>query len=177
MTKQKNKAQIKFEKATKLSQILAIALSDLKKAEKSKHYIISMNNWHKPTDYKQCMICLAGSVMAYTLHYNKQTNYDTLADHNKVPKNHNRKFNALNDLRTGWIDQAYRSLKNRPPGPKTTQKLNTILSTLNKQFDLAWSTTGLIQWTTSSYGWPTYHSPNWWPIMTQLLKHLKQAGL
>jgi hypothetical protein len=66
----------------KLSSLIGIALRDLRKAEKSDKYIISMEStFHSPTtvtctanhgeilvkEQQACVICAAGSVMAFSL--------------------------------------------------------------------------------------------------------------
>ena len=49
----------------KLSELLNVALKDLKKCERSKKYEVYMMAWHLPnSDKGTCMVCLAGSVMA-----------------------------------------------------------------------------------------------------------------
>lgn len=48
-----------------LWQLLELALTDLEKAEKSKKHKIDMDVWYKPNGV--CTVCLAGSVMAFSL--------------------------------------------------------------------------------------------------------------
>lgn len=49
----------------KLSELLEVALTDLKKCERSTKYRVSMLHWHTPVpEGNACWVCLAGSVMA-----------------------------------------------------------------------------------------------------------------
>jgi hypothetical protein len=52
----------------KPSALLAVALADLEKAERSRRYKIDMGTWHNPSaNEKTCSVCLAGSIMAFSL--------------------------------------------------------------------------------------------------------------
>ena len=52
----------------KPSDLLALALNDLRKVEKSKKYRVGMYVWHRPAlDSTPCEVCMAGAVMAKTL--------------------------------------------------------------------------------------------------------------
>lgn len=51
----------------KLSALILVALEDLEKAEASSRYNISMAIWHLPKQDRPCGVCLAGSVMAFSL--------------------------------------------------------------------------------------------------------------
>ncbi len=57
------------------SELLTVALDDLKKVERSTRYIVDMEFWHLPTKYaigkygynNKCVVCLAGAALAKTL--------------------------------------------------------------------------------------------------------------
>ncbi len=50
------------------SQLIRVALADLKKAEKSPKYKIDMGIWHEPMGgMGRCAVCFAGAVMAGSL--------------------------------------------------------------------------------------------------------------
>ena len=53
----------------KPSELIRVALADLAKCELDPRYRINMGTWHKPTDTEEaeCMVCLAGAVMAKSL--------------------------------------------------------------------------------------------------------------
>ena len=59
----------------KPSELILIALKDLRAAEESEKYDINMGDWHNPPvpniygdgDIDKCAVCLAGSVMAFSL--------------------------------------------------------------------------------------------------------------
>jgi hypothetical protein len=48
------------------SELIRLALEDLRKCESSSRYEVSMDLWHYPHGDK-CYVCLAGAVMAQTL--------------------------------------------------------------------------------------------------------------
>ena len=50
----------------KPSELIRVALADLRKCEKDKRYGVDMGDWHSP-DGSRCYVCLAGAVMAKTL--------------------------------------------------------------------------------------------------------------
>ena len=89
----------------KLSDLLQVALEDLRKAEASGQYRIDMLAWHSPLG-EMCHVCLAGAVMAFSLG----------ADITEalVPEDYNAhtggQFLALNSLRRGDVDSAVRHL-------------------------------------------------------------------
>ena len=47
------------------SAMIRVALADLRKAERSVRYRITMGAWHEPNG--KCAVCLAGAVMAFSL--------------------------------------------------------------------------------------------------------------
>lgn len=57
---------------SKPSTLLEIAMADLESAEKSKNYTIDMWSYHETLGSK-CAVCLAGSVMAFSLKADKNT--------------------------------------------------------------------------------------------------------
>lgn len=103
----------KFIKATKLHQILAIALIDLRKAEKMKGVKIDMGDWHRPVssfDRRICYVCLAGSVIHCRLADKVDLGCNlTPGDYAEVDECQQKLF-ALNDLRNGWLLKAYEHL-------------------------------------------------------------------
>ena len=83
------------------SELIRVAINDLKLCEADPRYAISMGEWHKP-GYFKCSVCLAGAVMAQTLNapltsevkpidFDGHT-YDVLT--------------AVDLLRTGQVEQA-----------------------------------------------------------------------
>lgn len=50
------------------SDLIMLALADLRKCEQDPQYRIGMNAWHAPLDTEPvCVVCLAGAVMSKTL--------------------------------------------------------------------------------------------------------------
>lgn len=100
-----------FESATKLHQILKIALHDLRAAEKSKKYVIDMYEWYAPAEGGKCQVCLAGSVMAGRYksvcdkklkEYPHGISPEVLRDYDEATA----KLDALNALRCGDVGDA-----------------------------------------------------------------------
>lgn len=82
---------------SKLSELIIVALQDLRKAEKSKHYVIDMGTWHQPNGH--CSVCFGGAVMAGTF---KMPRTLSIAPYHFRVKISN-KLSALDSLRTGRI--------------------------------------------------------------------------
>lgn len=81
------------------SQLIRLALADLRKVEADPKYRVSMGHWHSRCS-DTCYVCLAGSVMAKTLS----------APPVNVPlsafPNDYQALLALNDFRMGHVDVA-----------------------------------------------------------------------
>ena len=88
----------------KLWKVVEIALADLKKAESSTEYDVHMNWWHKPNG--SCTVCLAGSVMAFTLGVPKERN---IGDPCRLGKWADALY-ALDYFRKGDFGGAYRRM-------------------------------------------------------------------
>lgn len=99
----------------KLSDLILVALEDLEKAEASPKHIIVMWMWHLPRlgllD-NLCSVCLAGSVMAFSLGANPSTPR-TPGDYSH---HINNKLLALNSVRGGDISLALETID--PEGRK-----------------------------------------------------------
>ena len=85
----------------KLSDLLQVALEDLRKAEASDQYAVNMRDWHLPFR-RVCSVCLAGSVMAFSLDADITKNLAPVDfdDHTS------RRLSALDSLRRGAVDDA-----------------------------------------------------------------------
>jgi len=86
----------------KLSDTIDLALVDLVKAEKSPGYAVEMCEWHNPTVSGICEVCLAGSVMAFTLGVTKD---DSCAP-SSLDQPLDGKLSALEEIRCGDIYSA-----------------------------------------------------------------------
>lgn len=101
------------------SELLRLALSDLRKCEQDPTFRIDMGVWLLPAgvntlferSYDQCSVCLAGSVMAQTLKHPlglsggpSDWRFDT-----------SRKLRVLNSFRMGNIEVAYQWLLRYKP--------------------------------------------------------------
>lgn len=106
----------------KLSALIGIALKDIRKAEKLKNkYVLNMGTWFDKDEvvcrlgdesdgdvisrHKVCVICAAGSVMAFSLGADKRFDDITSLDPHHFDGN-SRQLQAIDDLRQGWVDNA-----------------------------------------------------------------------
>jgi hypothetical protein len=81
------------------SALIELALADLEKAENSDRYVVDMTTWHDGDRYG-CAVCLAGSVMAFSLGFDS----DLPAEPADIGGDDMRALYALDCLRTGQID-------------------------------------------------------------------------
>ena len=87
----------------KLSDLILVALSDLKAVEKVKAYKIDMGKWHALNSSETaCQVCQAGVVMARSLDCPIGSDV-TPSDY---PRSINRKLIALDSVREGSISDA-----------------------------------------------------------------------
>lgn len=93
----------------KLSDLLELALADLEKAEADPYAEIDMGEWMND-DGERCLVCLAGSVMRYSIHACRRglTGPCEFGDEIEM------KLLALNRLRLGQIDRACDIMGVRP---------------------------------------------------------------
>ena len=92
----------------KPSELILLALQDLKSAEASEKYEIEMGNWHFPpnlisyfsseVEIPPCQVCFAGSVMAFSLEADINRYYEP----NDFP-GEERKLRSLDEFRTGHV--------------------------------------------------------------------------
>ena len=95
----------------KPSDLLALALSDLAKIERSSKYEVVMGGWHVPSTGDVCEVCMAGAVMAKTLKADRFKRR-TPAGFETDTQN---KLMALDDFRTGDLTHALKALGIRRP--------------------------------------------------------------
>lgn len=86
--------------------------------EKSDDYKVYMYEWHSPLNGK-CRVCLAGSVLANTCKFPK----DSELDWGGSPKDTTNKLDALEELRIGDPRVAYHALYGSWPEDELYKKL------------------------------------------------------
>jgi hypothetical protein len=93
------------------SDLLQLALDDLIKCENDPNYTIRMAEWYDSRD-ETCVVCLAGSVLAKTLNFNRPNYHMSGPEHleEELPDSLIRKLRALNFLRAGSIQEGLRVL-------------------------------------------------------------------
>jgi hypothetical protein len=96
--------------ATKLHEILRIALDDLKVVEKDPRYKIDMAQWHSPDADETCVVCLAGATLAVSLQVNPDTDFfdPHISDHEAGDR-----LLALDSLRRGEVGNALAHLRGK----------------------------------------------------------------
>lgn len=95
----------------KLSALIRVALHDEMRAFKSKDYKINMSVWHEPnTTQNVCEVCLAGSVIAFTLGAKPgRTSYP-----DRFPSQLDRELCSLDFIRKGMIAKALQKYHGEP---------------------------------------------------------------
>lgn len=86
------------------SELIELALADLKKVERSKKYVVDMSNWHRRSGSNICHVCLAGAVMAKELKFDSKISAIPSGPET-IP------LAALNALRTGDVEGAFSYLE------------------------------------------------------------------
>lgn len=85
------------------SELLRLAVADLKAIEKDPLYLVDMAEWHRPNEQKEtCRVCLAGSVLARTLGHSPSEEVDW----EKVDPDTSNKLTAIDDMRAGDLELA-----------------------------------------------------------------------
>lgn len=115
------KNEVKLPK--KLSDLIVVAIKDLKAVEKSKTYEVNMSQWHtayeRPkvgTPATKCSVCFAGSVMAKSMKLNPETQIndpDYFSAHNR------QRLYALDTLRSGDVEKALDQIGDSMPDSLT----------------------------------------------------------
>jgi len=111
----KTKTKTKSQLPDKPSELIFLALDDLKKSERSKKYSVNMDVWHGPynpedsmyadeKDFEsgKCSVCFAGSIMAHSLDGDINKNYEL----DSFPAESN-KLDSLDYFRKGNIQHAF----------------------------------------------------------------------
>jgi hypothetical protein len=115
------KFKIKASLPDKPSELIRLAVKDLKSIEKSKKYVVYMHRYHQTVDNDmmdyfslpegKCAVCFAGSIMARTLKCDPK---ETVRPDDFDVKTE-RKLYALDSFRTGSIYEAFDYLKIKVP--------------------------------------------------------------
>lgn len=105
------------------SELIRIALADLRKVEADNRYTVSMGSWHTPED-GVCHVCLAGAVMAGTLGSDPSK---LLGPHSgRFEEEDANKLNALDDFRSGCISAGLNTLGRRGFYPDLPEFMGVI---------------------------------------------------
>ncbi len=101
----------------KLSDLIDLALADLRKVEKDDRYAVDMATWHEPPgasldeEATRCHVCFAGAVMAGTLGTMPNvvvlpSDFTSMGDDPHTA----RRLLALDSVRNGFVEDALREL-------------------------------------------------------------------
>lgn len=83
------------------SELIRLALADLKRVEEDPRYIVNMSEWHTPRG-RTCSVCLAGSVLAKTCGAPVEEDFLDI----DVSRDTARKLYALDKFRLGHVHLA-----------------------------------------------------------------------
>lgn len=93
----------------KLSDLMEVAIKDLRLVERQKKtYRIWMGDWHEPKSDGKCAVCLAGSVMAKTMHIPSEVY--AVPGCAILSQGDSERLKAVNESRTGSIYSALSSM-------------------------------------------------------------------
>ena len=104
--------KLTIRNATKLWQLLQLAIDDAKEIQKDPVYELEMTVWHTRSLARPavCRVCLAGAVMVRELGAlpHQQLDPTSFGDDESITN----KLNAINDLRNGLVHLAYNTMSN-----------------------------------------------------------------
>lgn len=116
---------------SKPSELVELAILDLKAIEQNPNYLIDMDSWHVGSyrdhpniERPRCLVCLAGAVMAQSLGIETTMTvkpWDPIFDEDDSTKN---KLEALDSFRSGDI---YNGITHMCPEFDTTEKADELL--------------------------------------------------
>jgi len=99
----------------KPSALIELALKDLNVVERSKKYVVDMDEWHQleldNNDKEMCAVCFAGAVMAKTL----KAKFGKSVYPDDFEKEWENAFRALDSFREGCVSYGFRTLGLVPP--------------------------------------------------------------
>ena len=98
------------------SQLLLLALSDLRKVERDEHYKVNMGEWHKPNSH--CSVCFAGAVMAKSMNLSRRV-YAVPDDMDNSLLSD--RLNSLDAIRTGQVHDFVRMFYRCAANPYPTE--------------------------------------------------------
>src|SRR6187431_2046651 len=92
----------------KLSDLLELAVRDAQACEADPRYRLDMSAWHVPDGVGPCRVCMAGAVMAQTIHLAPSERATLFMGVSQAPAvdESARQLLAINDMRTGDFDDA-----------------------------------------------------------------------
>lgn len=94
----------------KPSDLIELALSDLRKCEADPRYKIDMEVYHEASTMTCCLVCLAGSVMAKTLECDPELDADP-CDQELFSIADAQKLDALDNFRLGEVADGFREME------------------------------------------------------------------
>jgi hypothetical protein len=95
----------------KPSELIEVALADLKKVEALEEFIVDMGTWHAMSydcqaERERCFVCAAGAVMA--MHLNVPT--EVAINPDRFDHDTRKKLIAIDHLRCGCVAEAFATL-------------------------------------------------------------------
>jgi len=91
--------------------LIRLAIWDLRKAEESPLYEVYMRDWHTPVLVSHCSVCLAGSVMAFSL----DSDIFRILAPSDFDDHTSSRLCALDSFRRGQVGIGYLAMKQKCP--------------------------------------------------------------
>ena len=126
-----------------LHGLLRVAVGDCIQLERNPRYRFNMGDWHVPMlreagDIKRCEICMAGAVMANTLHTSPEEYEEPDSFYNTGSHIYRRDlcaaFFAIDQLRKGYVSSAYETLYGKSPLTEIKNALLPISVLIKKAY-------------------------------------------
>ncbi len=115
-----------------LSELLVTAIADARRLDRSQ-YEPCYRNWHLPNGHGTCEVCLGGSYMASTLGCSPAVQSNPWS----YPGRTQAMMEALNAMRVGAWNEAYRFLFQREPSEKAALLMSRMSIPARRDF-LGW---------------------------------------
>lgn len=88
-----------LDHVTKLSQLLEVAVRDMKMVKANPRYVFHVSSWHTPAPDNRCVVCVAGAIMAGELGADPNMKIDPY----NLPDRDLILLHAIDDIRQGVI--------------------------------------------------------------------------
>lgn len=159
----------KGELPHRLSGLLRLAVRDVRAIARDPLYVINMSEWHTPRGNDTCSVCMAGAVLAHTKKLPRRQHWEC-SNHDDEPST--AKFRAIDYMRTGLFDSAYRILTGKFMGSFAANTQDDDLGLGVDQIRALHEASALVSRAHSNH---THHAP--WRVYGLAARVLERVGL